>query len=102
MSIIPGPWWIDESGRYVMGNEEDPFPIVNICGWGLLKKNHSMEEAMAIQKANVIAITEVPDMVEWIKKMRKAVIEGNSDAITVLLTKGRAILSHIEGEEEAE
>ena len=57
---------------------------------------------MAIQRANVFAIAEVPEMVDWIKGMRKAIIAGDSDAITVLLTKGRAILRRIEGEEETE
>ena len=101
-SYTPGPWWIDEEGCYIWGDKEDPFPIVEICCLGQLKKNHSIDEAMAIQKANVFAITAVPEMVEWIKEMREAVIEGNSDAITLLLTKGRAILHHIEGEEETE
>ena len=101
-NLMPGPWWIDEKGYSVWGNKEDPFPIVDICCWGQLKKNHSIEEAMAIQRANVFDIAEVPEMVEWIKGMRKAIIAGDSDAITVLLTKGRAILRRIEGEEETE
>lgn len=87
IGITPGPWHFDGASRISAGAE-----VIA----AIFHRNSTVLQDLA----NARAIEQVPDMVKWIMEMREAIIEGNSDVISVLLTKGRAILQHIDGEED--
>ena len=96
MSITPGQWGVYDY-RLDSGFK------------GRYKKIESLSETSLTEIASFIdndddafLIAAAPEMKVWIEEMRAAIIEGNSDAITALLTTGRALLRRIEGEEETE
>ena len=98
-NFTPGPWFAEMDGKHwtvrafldcKTPNKFKTFGLCRILG------------NRPDNKATAQAIAAVPEMVDWIKGMREAIIAGDSDAITLLLATGRSILCRIEGEEETE
>lgn len=99
-SFTPGPWGY--TGRSETGHVDSIY---------IYSKNPECKRQTCVgevymddaepqsTEANARLITAAPEMKVWIEEMREAIIEGNSDAISALLTTGRALLRRIEGED---
>lgn len=65
--MTPGPWEVDVMGTMVTAYDQS-MRICDIRGWGYLTGTGGLKlsaaEAVKIQKANVDAISAVPDLIE--------------------------------------